>query len=163
MADPVLIRIRLNIVGSMKKYTFFELVDLSYSDARLTVRVAKLVKGKPDGYIGTPLVIGPQSRHFIVYFDGVTEFRSKAEPCFVAEGDQVDLSDFVFECLGSEYVRQVCPFGSGAKEPARHFCVFTESVVVEVLTSNEPRIEAADNTAQQGAGADALKTRAPQR
>ena len=133
-----------------QKHTFFKLIDLSYSDANLTIRVAELVKGKPDGYIGTPLVISAQSRQFTVYFNGVTEFRSRAEPCFVAEGNQVDLSDFVFECLGSEYVSHVCPFGAGAKDPARHFCVFTEDVVVEVLSSNEPRIETASNAPQQG-------------
>jgi len=126
-----------------QKHTFFDLVDLKYSDANLIVRVAELVDGKPDGHIGIPLVISAQSRYFTVYFDGVTEFRSKAEPCFVEEGNRVDLSEFVSECLGSEYVGHACPFGAGAKDPVRHFCVFTESVVVEVLSSNEPRIEMA--------------------
>lgn len=143
------------------KHTSFELVDLKYRDANPTVRVAELVAGEPDGYIGTPLVISAESRRFTVYFDGVTEFRSKGEPCFVAEGNRVDLSDFVFECLASAYVSHVCPFGAGAKDPARHFCVFTESVVVEVLSSNEPRIEAAGNAAQQGAPRAAPKAARP--
>ena len=141
-----------------QKHTFFELVDLRYSDANLTIRVAELVQGEPDGYIGTPLVISAQSRHFTVYFDDVTEFRSAAEPCFVPEGNRVELTDFVFECLGSQYVHHVCPFGAGAKDPARHFCVFTESVVVEVLSSHEPRIETASNPAPQGASRDAPKS-----
>lgn len=61
------------------------------------------------------------------------------------------MTGFIFECLDSEYPSYVCPFGSGAKDPARHFCVFTESVVVEVLSSNEPRIEAESNVAKQAA------------
>jgi hypothetical protein len=39
-----------------QKHTFFKLIDLSYSDANLTIRVAELVEGKPDGYIGTHLL-----------------------------------------------------------------------------------------------------------
>jgi len=121
--------------------SYFDLVDIKFSHACLTVCVAELVEGAPDGYVGTPIVIGAQSRKFTVIFEGVTEFRSKAEPCFVAEGTQRDITSFVFECLGSEYLSHICPFGAGAKEPAKHFVVFTESVVVEVLSSNEPRIE----------------------
>jgi hypothetical protein len=125
-----------------KKRMYFELLDISYCKAQLKVRVANLVSGQPDGYIGTPLVIGNESRVFTIIFDGVSEFRSSAEPCFVAEGNQNDITDFLFECIGSQYSEHVCPFGVGAREPARHFCVFTESVVVEVLSKNEPKIEA---------------------
>lgn len=121
---------------------YFELIDLSYSGAELKLRIATLVTGKPDGYVGTPLVVGDESKEFTVKFHGVAEFRSTAEPCFVAEGTQKDITDFLFECVGSPYLEKACPFGVGASGPARHFCVFTESVVVEVLSKNEPSIEA---------------------
>lgn len=125
-----------------KKRVYFELLDISYSKAQLKIRVASLVEGLPDGLIGTPLIIANASKKFTVLFNGVSEFRSTAEPCFVAEGTQKDITDFLFECHGSQYREHVCPFGVGAREPARHFCVFTESVVVEVLSENEPTVEA---------------------
>ena len=119
---------------------YFQLLELSYHDAQLVVRLATLVEGQPDGYVGTPLVVGSNSKIFTVKFDGVAEFRSTAEPCFSIEGSRKDITEFLFECIGSQYVEKVCPFGVGAMSPARHFCVFTESVVIEVLTENEPEI-----------------------
>ncbi len=140
-----------------RKRTFFQLVNLAYANGNLTVRVAELVEGTPDGYIGTPLVVGASSQQFAVHFEQVSEFRSKAEPCFVVEGKHRDVTGFLFECVDSNYIGQVCPFGVGAKEPARHFGVFTESVVIEVLSSHEPRIEVESNAAQQCLPADAPK------
>jgi len=124
-----------------RKSAYFDLVDIAYGDASLIVRVVELIKGEPDGMIGTPLLVGAKSRRYIVNFNGVTEFRSRAEPCFAWDGQAKDKSDFLCECVGSDYVRQICPFGEGAKEPTRHFVVFTETVVLEVLSSNEPTVE----------------------
>ena len=125
-----------------KSHRFFDLLDIEYRDAILTIRVAELLEGEPDGYIGTPLVVKPSSEAFAICFKDVTEFRSRAEPCYTPDGKQRDITPFLCECLDSDYVRQVCPFGGGAKEPARHFAVYTESVVLEVLTSTEPQVSA---------------------
>ncbi len=124
-----------------KHYKFFDLVDVIYSNAVLTVRIAELVEGAPDGYIGTPLVIDSQSKQFKVSFDSVAEFRSSAEPCFSPEGIRRNMTDFLFECFESEYLSHTCPFGVVANENVRHFVVFTESVVLEVLCPNDPKIE----------------------
>jgi hypothetical protein len=130
------------MLGATKKNTmYFELIELTYHSAQLVVRVANLVEGAPDGYIGTPLVIGSESKRYTVTFDGVADFRSTAEPCFSIEGSRKDITEFLFECIGSQYVEKICPFGVGATSAARHFCVFTESVVIEVLAENEPQIQ----------------------
>ncbi len=39
------------------KSTYYDIVDLRYEEASLTVRVVELVDGEPDGYIGIPLVV----------------------------------------------------------------------------------------------------------
>lgn len=124
-----------------KKHRFFDLVDIAYSDATLVVRVTELLEGKPDGYVGTPLVVTPQSGTFRIKFDSVAEFRTNAEQCFSSEGIRRDIASFVFECLNSTYATKACPLGLGAKDGARHFVVFTESVVVEALSPYEPTIE----------------------
>lgn len=123
---------------------YFELVSMEYAAAALTVRLTELLEGDPDGYIGRPLVRRPNSRTFTVRFTNVTEFRSRAEPCYVLEGTRRIVTDYLCECVGSDYIHQVCPFGRGAKEPARHFVVFTEQVVIEALSSNEPTVEVTD-------------------
>lgn len=120
---------------------YFELLELSYRNAQLVVRVASLVEGVQDGYIGTPLVVGNDSKTYTVSFDDVAEFRSTAEPCFSLDGSRKDITNFLFECIDSKYVKKICPFGVGATSSARHFCVFTESVVIEVLAENEPQIQ----------------------
>lgn len=124
-----------------KKPTYHEIIDIRYEDASLTVRIVELVDGEPDGGIGIPLVVGADSRRYTIHFKGVTEFRSKAEPCYDTDSERTDISEFLWEDHSSDYVDEACSFGEGAKDPARHFCVYTESVVVEVLSSHEPRIE----------------------
>jgi len=127
---------------------YFELIKIFYEPGQLTIEVAELVKGQPDEYIGIPLVIDARSRRWTLYFESVAEFRSRAEPCFAAEGTQHDLTEFLFECVNSDYINQVCPCGVGASEPARHFGVYTESVVLEILASQEPKIEESTGTSR---------------
>lgn len=128
---------------------YFDLIKVLYEPGELTIEVAELVKGEPDGYIGIPLVVNATSRRWTIYFEHVAEFRSRAEPCFAAEGAQHDLTDFLFECVNSEYINQLCPCGVGAREPARHFGIYTESVVLEILASQEPKIEETTNMNRQ--------------
>ncbi|KXB32424.1 hypothetical protein AT959_01680 [Dechloromonas denitrificans] len=122
-------------------HRYFDLIDIAYNKATLVVRVIELLEGNPDGYVGRPLTITEQSQTFRIEFDRVTEFRTNAEQCFTPEGTTRNITPFVFECVGSKYASQACPLGAGAGEAARHFVVFTESVVVEVLSLNEPTIE----------------------
>ncbi len=136
-------------VNMQTKLIFYVLFDLNYSNANLIVRIIELVEGEPDANHGIPLIISPISRKYSIHFEQVSEFRSKSEPCFVGEGKHVDMTDFLREYTDSEYVKQICPFGIGAKEVARHFCIFTTSVVLEVLSEKAPQIIFENNIIQQ--------------
>lgn len=127
--------------SSMDERRFWDLVSMMYCNATLTIRIAEMRESAPDHLIGRPLQVTEGSEQLALHFDNVTEFRSCAEPCFQYDGKPRNLASYLFECTGSEFLKTVCPFGIGAKEPARHFCVLTEGVVIEVLTNEEPRIE----------------------
>jgi len=117
----------------------FDLVDLRFQDAELTVRVVTLVEGPPDGFLGTPMVVGERSEFFTVVFPEVAEFRSTAEPCFVARGERTDLAEFLFECTGTDYPDRACPLGiAPSATRKRHYCLATESIVLEVLSAVPP-------------------------
>lgn len=125
----------------MEERTFWDLESVTYLHPTLTVHIAKMHQGEPDGYVGLPLLVTDESEHITLHFDNVTEFRSCAEPCFQHEGDVTRLTPYLHECTSSEFSQTACPFGRGAKNPARHFFVFTERVVIEVLANAQPRIE----------------------
>lgn len=82
---------------------YFDLIDLKYCEAILSVRIAELVLGEPDGCNGTPLVINETSKKFTVVFKDVSDFRSQAEPCFSCDGDPEKITDFLYECKKSKY------------------------------------------------------------
>ena len=120
---------------------YYELEELKYRDDTLSVTIVTLMRGEPDGAIGIPLVVGDQSNWYKIEFQGVTDFRSQAEPCFNYHGEERQLSDYLFECFKTEYLESACPFGAGAGlDPPRHYYVFTESVVINVLSMSEPII-----------------------
>lgn len=119
---------------------YFELLDMTYQAAQLVIRVANLVEGQPDGLIGLPLIISDESEIYKIEFSNIAEFRSTSEPCFSEEGEEKEITNFLSESIGSEYAKTVCVCGVGAREPARHFFVYTESVVIEVLANEEPVI-----------------------
>jgi hypothetical protein len=148
-------------LGVMSSKQFFQLIELSYQPARLIVRVAELVEGEPDGYIGTPLVVSATSKMHSILFEKVADFRSRAEPCFSFDGEHRDITGFAFECLDSSYIKESCPFGIGATRNVRHFGIFTESVVIEVLSSSHPRIEVIAENAQQSVQPDRREDAAP--
>lgn len=116
----------------------WDLVELVFRDDTLLVTLGELIRGKPDGYIGSPLLMGQSSERIELSFEDVSEFRSVAEPCYKIDGARTDISEYLCECVESNYAKQSCTFGGGPGEHARHFCVLTESVIVEVLCSAPP-------------------------
>ena len=118
----------------------FDLVDVTYRDQTLVVTVAELLRGEPDGWIGTPLSVQPSSERFELTFNWVTEFRSTAEPCYTTDGTDLVISEYLSECVESDYARQSCPFGGTPSGGARHFCVLTEFVIIEVLCLDSPTV-----------------------
>ena len=103
----------------------------------------------PDGGIGLPLAVTDESEHVALHFDDVNEFRSRAEHCYRQEGDAAQLTPYLVECTNSKFLETVCAAGRGAKAPARHFCVLTERVVVEVLANAAQRVEALAGTGNE--------------
>lgn len=125
----------------MEERKFWDLENVTYCHATLTVRIAEMRQGEPDGCVGLPLLVTDESERITLHFDNVTEFRSCAEPCYRYEKDVTRLTAYLDERTGSQFLQTTCPYGGGAKDPARHFCVLTERIVIEVLANALPRIE----------------------
>jgi hypothetical protein len=62
----------------MKMY--YDVVEILWKDVNVTMTVAELVEGEPDGGIGLPLVIDERSKMFEVVLSNVVEFKSVSEP-----------------------------------------------------------------------------------
>jgi len=135
---------------------FWQLLSLTYQEATLTICVASLHKGNPDGLVGVPLVLNEESKAFKISFEPTEEYRSKSEPCFTHEETDISITDYLFERPDSTYCKEACPFGAGSSltEAMRHFYVFTESAVIEVLCTNLPAVEPIQLKAQQDAAAN---------
>ncbi len=122
---------------------YFQLLELTYKPEYLKISIAQLIEGEPDGYIGRPLTVSPKSKRYTIVFNGVGNFRSIPEPCWRYEGKENKITGFLSECFESEYSQNLCPCGTGSGSK-RHFYVFTESVVIEVIAEYEPEIMVLD-------------------
>ena len=121
---------------------FTDIVEIIWREDTVKLIVAELVEGEPDGRVGFPLVIDERSKIFEVILSGVVEFKSVSEPCFHLDGEKKKINDFVFEAIDSEYRKTACPFILRTTNPysRRHFVIYTETLVFEVLSDTEPII-----------------------
>ena len=124
---------------------YYDIIEILYKGGKLrggtvTLKVAELVTGEPDGAIGLPLVIDDRSKIFEVTIFNVVEFKSVSEPFFHLDGERREINDFVWEAIGSEYKKTVGFYGGATEETTRHFIVFTETLVFEALSNTEPVI-----------------------
>ena len=120
---------------------YTDMIEIVWNRKDLTLKVAELVQGKPNGNIGIPLEINGNSRIFEVILTNVVEFKSVSEPFFHFNGEKRNINEFVWEAIGSEYINTAgCVGGGPGPEKAKHIVIFTESIVFEALCENEPLI-----------------------
>jgi len=118
---------------------FYDLVEIIWKEATVSLKIAELLEGEPDGCVGLPLVIDERSKVFEVTLSNVYEFKSVSEPFFHLDGERQKVNNFVWEAIGSEY-RKTAGFYGPTPETARHFIIFTETLVFEVLSNTAPII-----------------------
>jgi hypothetical protein len=118
---------------------YTEIIEIIWKNENMTLKVAELVEGEPNGYIGLPLVINEKSKIFEVTLSNVFEFKSVTEPFFCPDGEERKINDFVWEAIGSEYIKTAGFYGP-TPETARHFIIFSERIVFEALCETEPVI-----------------------
>jgi hypothetical protein len=103
---------------------YYDLVELIWKDANVTLKVAEMVKGEPNGLIGLPLIVDERSTLFEVTFLGVVEFKSVLEAFFQRDGEIHEINDFVWEAANSEYRKTVSCFGPGiSMYTLKHLCL----------------------------------------
>ena len=129
---------------------YYSVEEVSFAKGILTVRVASLHTGQPDGLIGLPLTKTPESRSYLVTFKQVGRFRVLREPWNQLKDPFESLAKFVHRQLQSPYLAQnlesVTIFNPDVPHGAQvqHYVVYGENYVVDVLAADSPTIRQLD-------------------
>ncbi|MFT3758964.1 hypothetical protein [Thauera sp.] len=120
--------------------------ELGFEDGALSIGLEELLEGPPDGFVGLPLMVLPASRKYAVRIAGVGHFVVCPEPVFSFGSNARKLTDFLYEeddsALLAEYGWGAATFNLGhprlVNREMRHFVVFADNFVVNVLSASEP-------------------------
>jgi hypothetical protein len=123
--------------------------DLAFREANLSLLVVELLQGEPDGFIGLPLVKRPESRRYRMEFSCVGHFKVGPEPFANISSNAIKQTDFLYREPESQYLRDlgdsvsIFPISRPWPENpvVRHYVVYAENFVVEVLAAVEPSIQ----------------------
>jgi hypothetical protein len=120
---------------------------LSFDDGVLRVRVVELLEGAPDGLIGRPLQVRPESRKFEVVIEQVGHFQVRPEPVGSLSARRERLHEFLYREHGTEFHAQHAWGAETLASPRLphgasvvHYVVYAENYVVDVLASQEPTV-----------------------
>ena len=127
--------------------------DLAFRQGKLSLLVVELLPGEPDGLIGLPLVKRPESRRYRVEISCVAHFKVGPEPFANISSNAIRQTDFLFHEPDSQYLRDladsVSTFPMSRPWPenpvVRHYVVYAENFVLDVLTPVEPSVQEVAN------------------
>ena len=127
---------------------FHILEDVRFSNGILSIEIADLNTGMPDGLVGLPLVVTEQSQRYLVQFPAIAGFRSVPEPLNGLSDSSKEVYPFLFLEMDSEYLRECANdakyFVYGSERPEnpsiRHYVVYGENTVIHVLSATEPHV-----------------------
>ena len=130
---------------------FHVIEHFRFADGVLSMQVAELLEGAPDGLIGLPLSVLPNSRWYAVRIGGVGHFNVSPEPMVVLSKAARRITNFLFEELGSPYLVEwgwaAATFNLTRPKPQephlRHYVVHAENFVLNVLSAHEPEVREA--------------------
>jgi len=123
--------------------------ELAFREAKLSLLVVELLQGEPDGLIGLPLVKRAESRRYTVEFSCVGHFKVGPEPFANISSNAIKEADFLYREPESQYLQDlrdsVSTFPMTRPWPAnpvvRHYIVYAENFVLEVLAAVEPSVQ----------------------
>jgi hypothetical protein len=129
--------------------SYYVVNDLAYREGKLSLLVVELLQGEPDGVIGLPLVKRPESRRYRVEFSCVGHFKVGPEPFANISSNAIQQTEFLYREPESQYLRDlggsVSIFPMSRPWPAnpviRHYVVYAENFVLEVLAAVEPSVQ----------------------
>ena len=116
----------------------------------LSIQLTALHRGEPDGGIGIPLIVTKDSSKYLVNFERAGRFRVLSEAFNELKKPYEKINNFLYGMLDSKYLREHessakiftnIPFDAEIK----HYMVYSEFFVVDVLASEPPIIEVVEN------------------
>jgi hypothetical protein len=132
-------------------HRFHWLERMEFEGAALVLHLAEMLRGAPDGGLGVPLEIRPDSPRFRVCFGEVGAFKTVPEMFDEISANAGRLEPFLFRESGSNYSAEMKEAMWLAREiPAEsllHYVVLAENVVTHVLAAEPPRVFEVSNNA----------------
>ena len=124
---------------------FFKIEALGYIDQILTVELVELRPMAPDGLIGTPWGITEASNRCKVRFLAVVAFCVEPEIANSLGSSVQKIEPFLFRQTCTDYTVKMgwaasMYVGLPSETVQTHFVVYSENLVVHVLTPNQPEI-----------------------
>jgi len=125
-------------------YRFYWLEKLEFDGEGLVVHLAELLRGEPDGLIGLPLDVQPESPRHRVSFSTTGAFKTLPEMFNEVSEDADRIAPFLFRELNSPYMTEM----KDAMELSRgippdqmhHYVVYAENTVTHVLSAVAPKV-----------------------
>src|SRR5688572_30807740 len=124
--------------------------EIKFLPSVLTIQLTSLHSGEPDGLVGLPLTITNESSKYLVTFEKVGRFRVISEAFNEFREPYEEITTFVYRMIDSRYLQE---YGETAKTftydipqdaDIKHYAVYSEYYVVDVLAAQSPTIEVLD-------------------
>lgn len=124
--------------------TFHWLEKFDFDGHALVVQVAQLVRGEPDGAIGHPLEVTPDSARYRVHFPVVGAFKTVPELFNEVSETANKVDVFLFHEPDSAYAAEMQHAMALASDipggGVQHYVVHAENVVTHVLAASAPQV-----------------------
>jgi hypothetical protein len=125
-------------------YRFHWLERMDHDGQALNLHVAALLHGEPDGLVGLPLEITPDSPRFRVHFTEVGAFKTVPEMFNEVSESAHKVGPFLFQEFGSSYMlemKDAMELSRGiAADALLHYIVYAENAVTHVLAASPPQV-----------------------
>ena len=123
-------------------HRFHWLERLEHDGQSLVLHLAELLRGEPDGLVGSPLEVMPESPRFRVHFADVGAFKTLPEMFNEVSESASKIGPFLFQEASSPYMLEM----KDAMELSRnipmgilqHYIVYAENAVTHVLAASPP-------------------------
>ena len=125
--------------------------EIKFLPGSLTIQLTSLRNGVPDGLVGLPLTVTNESSRYLVTFEKVGRFRVISEVFNEFKEPYEEITNFVYRMIDSKYLQEYSEtariFAYDIPDDAdiKHYAVYSEYYVVDVLAAKSPTIEVLDD------------------
>ena len=125
-------------------YRFHWLEKMEHDGQALVLHLAELLRGEPDGLIGLPLEVMPESPRFRVHFAEVGAFKTVPEMFNEVSESANKIGPFLFQESSSPYILEMKDVMELSRnipmDTLQHYIVYAENTVTHILAASPPQV-----------------------